>query len=42
MLVHQAAEQFRLWTALEPPVDAMAEAFDAAGAARNAASSPSS
>ena len=31
MLVHQAAEQFRLWTGLEPPVDAMAEAFDEAG-----------
>ena len=31
MLVHQAAEQFRIWTGLEPPVDAMAEAFDEAG-----------
>ena len=33
MLVHQAAEQFRIWTGLEPPVDAMAEAFDEAGQA---------
>jgi shikimate dehydrogenase len=31
MLVHQAAEQLRLWTGREAPVDAMAEAFDAAG-----------
>ena len=31
MLVHQAAEQFRLWTHTEPPLDAMAQAFDAAG-----------
>jgi shikimate 5-dehydrogenase len=34
MLVHQAAEQFRLWTHTEPPVNAMAEAFDIAGQAR--------
>lgn len=32
MLVHQAAEQIRLWTGLDAPTDAMAEAFDAAGA----------
>lgn len=31
MLVHQAAEQFRLWTGLEPPIEAMAAAFDGAG-----------
>jgi shikimate dehydrogenase len=31
MLVHQAAEQLRLWTGREAPVDVMAEAFDAAG-----------
>ena len=31
MLVYQAAEQFRLWTGIEAPVDVMAEAFDAAG-----------
>jgi shikimate dehydrogenase len=30
MLVEQAAEQIRLWTAREPPVDVMARAFDAA------------
>jgi shikimate dehydrogenase len=34
MLVHQAAEQFRLWTHTEPPVNAMAEAFDIAGETR--------
>ena len=34
MLVHQAAEQLRLWTGLEAPLDAMAEAFDAAGGAQ--------
>jgi len=32
MLVHQAAEQFRLWTGREAPLDTMAEAFDRAGA----------
>jgi len=32
MLVHQGAEQFRLWTGREAPVDVMARAFDAAGA----------
>ncbi len=31
MLVHQAAEQFRLWTNTDPPLDVMAQAFDAAG-----------
>ena len=31
MLVHQAAEQLRLWTGREAPIDAMAEAFDRAG-----------
>jgi shikimate dehydrogenase len=31
MLVHQAAEQIRLWTGKDAPLDAMAEAFDAAG-----------
>ena len=31
MLVHQAAEQFRLWTDTEPPLNAMAQAFDLAG-----------
>ena len=31
MLVEQAAEQLRLWTDLEPPIDLMAQAFDAAG-----------
>lgn len=33
MLVYQAAEQIRLWTGREPPVEVMARAFDAAGAA---------
>jgi shikimate dehydrogenase len=33
MLVHQAAEQLRLWTGREPPLETMAEAFDRAGAA---------
>lgn len=28
MLVHQAGEQLRLWSGCEPPLDAMAEAFD--------------
>jgi shikimate dehydrogenase len=32
MLVEQAAEQVRLWTGREPPLDVMARAFDAAGA----------
>jgi len=27
MLVHQAAEQLRLWTRLEPPIEVMSEAF---------------
>jgi len=31
MLVHQAAEQLRLWSGREAPLEAMAEAFDAAG-----------
>jgi shikimate dehydrogenase len=31
MLVYQAAEQFRAWTAREAPLDAMARAFDEAG-----------
>jgi shikimate dehydrogenase len=31
MLVAQAAEQIRLWTGREPPVDVMTRAFDAAG-----------
>jgi shikimate dehydrogenase len=31
MLVHQAAEQLRLWSDLDAPLDVMAEAFDAAG-----------
>ena len=30
MLVHQAAEQLRLWTDREPPIEVMAEAFDRA------------
>jgi shikimate dehydrogenase len=34
MLVHQAAEQLRLWTGREAPVDVMAAAFDAAGETR--------
>ncbi len=33
MLVYQAAEQLRLWTGREAPIDTMAAAFDAAGAA---------
>ncbi len=32
MLVYQAAEQLRLWTGLEAPIEVMAEAFDRAGA----------
>ena len=31
MLVEQAAEQIRIWTGAEPPVERMAEAFDRAG-----------
>jgi len=31
MLVEQAAEQIRLWTGLEPPLEVMARAFDEAG-----------
>jgi shikimate dehydrogenase len=31
MLVHQAAEQLRLWTGREAPLDVMAHAFDRAG-----------
>jgi shikimate dehydrogenase len=34
MLVHQAAEQLRLWTGREAPIAVMAEAFDAAGRRR--------
>ena len=34
MLVHQAAEQIRLWTGREAPVDVMAKAFDEAGESR--------
>jgi len=34
MLVFQGAEQFRLWTGREAPVDAMARAFDEAGLGR--------
>jgi shikimate 5-dehydrogenase len=30
MLVYQAAEQFRLWTNQEAPVETMARAFDGA------------
>lgn len=33
MLVYQAAEQFTLWTGAEAPIEAMADAFDRAGAA---------
>lgn len=31
MLVHQAAEQVRIWTGEQPPLEVMAAAFDAAG-----------
>jgi len=34
MLVEQAAEQLRLWTGQEPPLERMAEAFDRAGTAQ--------
>jgi shikimate dehydrogenase len=37
MLVYQAAEQLRLWTWRDAPVDAMARAFDAAGPSDEAA-----
>jgi shikimate dehydrogenase len=41
MLVHQAAAQLETWTGLEPPLDLMAAAFDAAGPqARSARSEP--
>ena len=33
MLVHQAAEQLRLWSGCDAPVDVMARAFEAAGVA---------
>jgi shikimate dehydrogenase len=33
MLVYQAAEQLRHWSGLEPPIEVMAAAFDAAGPA---------
>lgn len=32
MLVHQAAEQLRLWSGREAPIEVMADAFDRAGA----------
>jgi len=32
MLVHQAAEQVRIWSGREAPIDVMADAFDRAGA----------
>jgi len=32
MLVHQAAEQLRIWSGREAPIDVMADAFDRAGA----------
>jgi len=34
MLIHQGAEQFRLWTGREAPVEVMARAFDEAGGDR--------
>jgi len=34
MLVHQAAEQLRLWSGCEPPLEVMADAFDSAGPGR--------
>jgi len=37
MLVHQAAEQIRLWTGQSPPLPAMARAFDQAGQKNEAA-----
>ena len=39
MLVHQAAEQLRLWSGCEPPLEVMADAFDRAGS--NEGSQPS-
>ncbi len=36
MLVYQAAEQLRLWSGHEAPIEVMAEAFDGAGATRKA------
>jgi len=36
MLVHQGAESFRLWTGLEPPVEAMFAAARATLARRTA------
>jgi len=36
MLVHQAAEQLRIWTGRDAPTAVMAEAFDSAGQARGA------
>jgi shikimate dehydrogenase len=35
MLVHQAAEQIRLWTGREAPIDVLAQAFDEAGQGRD-------
>lgn len=34
MLIHQAAEQLRLWTGREPPLDVLEHAFDRAGRPR--------
>jgi shikimate dehydrogenase len=34
MLVHQAAEQLRLWSGGTPPIDTMARAFDRAGSSQ--------
>jgi shikimate dehydrogenase len=34
MLVHQGAEQLRLWSGREAPVEVMARAFDEAGRGR--------
>ena len=31
MLVYQAAEQLRLWSGADAPIETMAQAFDAAG-----------
>jgi shikimate 5-dehydrogenase len=31
MLVYQAAEQLRIWSDCQAPIDVMAEAFDQAG-----------
>jgi shikimate dehydrogenase len=35
MLIYQAAEQLRLWTGRDAPIDTLAAAFDAAGAAKS-------